>query len=227
MKNPDVKNPPQLDWAWRDCTFILDGWWNNMISGKTLKPSATWRTFLTLEKTPIKLTHGLMTRSNMWFTSWLSPSLSPITHIRFTFRLTRAGTAYRSQTHVFIYIKVWFTSFPQTFFFLTGAGSRHIPDVLITFHSWIHLNLPLPLSFLFNTDCLCCFISPHVELQNKYPVSSHRTHNPDTDSRHTAYIQYKLVLPWMRAVNSFNNLQKNVLDCKCIPRPAEWAFKSH
>ena len=92
----------------------------------------------------------------------LSPSLP---------HYTWAGTAYRSQTHFFIYINVCFTSFPQTsflFFFLTGARSRHIPDVPITFHSWIHLNPPLPRSSVFDTHthntAYPCFICPRVAI---------------------------------------------------------------
>lgn len=50
-------------------------------------------------------------------------------------------------TGTLLYLYKSYVLLSSSFFFLTGARSRHIPDVVITLHSWIHLNLPLPLSF--------------------------------------------------------------------------------
>ena len=128
----------------------------------------------------MKLTHWLMTRSNMCLTSWLSPSLplslSPSLHM--------GGHCLQiTDTLLYLYKRMFYflpSNFFSFFFFLTGARSRHIPDVPITFHSWIHLNPPLPRSSVFDTHTqhrlpllymsTCC-----NKLKNKYPFQSHRT----------------------------------------------------
>ncbi len=139
-----------------------------------------------------------MTHSDMCFTSRLSFSLPPITHTNFSLS-TQAGTAQQSQAHFSIYIKVCFTSFPQTFFFFAGARFSCIPDVPITFHSWIHLNLPRLLSFLLNTHVhvLYCFICPHVAMNYEINILLNLTgHIIQMLIEADINMQYKLLLPW-------------------------------
>lgn len=129
----------------------------------------------------------------MCLTSWLSLSLSlaPSLHM---------GGHCLQITDTLLYLyKGMFYFLPLNFFlfFLTGARSRHIPDVPITFHSWIHLNPPLPRSSVFDTrithrsrllyTSACC-----NKLKNKYPFQSHRTRTQ------TRTYSNKLVPPWVQ-----------------------------
>ncbi len=157
-----------------------------------------------------------MTHSDMCFTSRLSFSLPPITHTNFSLS-TQAGTAQQSQAHFSIYIKVCFTSFPQTFFFpcrskiqLHSRCANHIsqldtlkPTQTLEFspkHTCTRLIL-LHMS-------TCC-----NELRNKYPVESHRTHNPDANRG-----RYKHAVQTITAMDvgryTSNDLPRNLPDFK-------------